>query len=161
MSFGIGATRIVTIAAFLAILSAPCRASEVCENLANLRLPATTIKLAQSVPAGDFTTPDHGKHSAMPAFCRVVASVQTAPDSDIGVEIWLPLDGWNGGFHGNGSGGYGGTFRIGYFGMEIGLKRGYATATTDMGTAPADDVNGDPLIGHPQNGRIGVSFRPM
>ena len=86
----------------------------------------------------------------MPAFCRVVASVKASPDSDIGVEIWLPSDQWKGVFHGNGNGGYAGSLSAGYAGMEAGLRRGYASATTDMGTAPASTLNGDPLIGHPQ-----------
>jgi len=53
-------------------------------------------------------------------------------------------------FHGNGNGGFAGTLSPGYAGMEAGLRRGYASATTDMGTAPATGLNGDPLIGHPQ-----------
>ena len=52
----------------------------------------------------------------MPAFCRVVASVKGAPDSDIRIEIWLPKEGWTGVFHGNGNGGYGGIFDLGYAG---------------------------------------------
>jgi hypothetical protein len=66
------------------------------------------------------------------------------------VEIWLPIDHWMGVFHGNGNGGYAGSLSSGYAGMEAGLRRGYASATTDMGTAPASALNGDPLIGHPQ-----------
>jgi len=141
---------IALTAVSLLALAGPVRAAENCEDLAGLSLPDTTIETAQSIPAGDFVTPDKRTHAAMPAFCRVVASVHAASDSDIGVEIWLPLEGWNGAFHGNGNGGYGGTFHFGYGGMELGVRRGYASATTDMGTAPADDVNGDPLIGHPQ-----------
>ena len=70
--------------------------------------------------------------------------------SDIGVEVWLPVDQWKRVFHGNGNGGFGGSLAAGYAGMEAGLRRGYASATTDTGTAPATGLNGDPLIGHPQ-----------
>jgi feruloyl esterase len=49
-----------------------------------------------------------------------------------------------------GNGGYGGIFYLGYPGMEAAVKRGYASANTDMGTAPSNPLNGDPLIGHPQ-----------
>jgi feruloyl esterase len=121
-----------------------------CEDLAKLKLPDTTIETAQTVPAGDITTSDKITRKAMPAFCRVMASVKDAPDSDIRVEMWLPTDQWKGVFHGTGNGGYGGVFDQGYNGMEYGVKRGYASATTDMGTAPATPLNGDPLIGHPQ-----------
>ncbi|MBS0361715.1 MAG: tannase/feruloyl esterase family alpha/beta hydrolase, partial [Proteobacteria bacterium] len=86
----------------------------------------------------------------LPAFCRVTAHVRAAPDSDIGVEIWLPLAGWTGVFHGNGNGGFAGALSSGYAGMATGLRRGYATATTDTGTAPATPLEGDALIGHPR-----------
>ena len=138
-----------TAIACSAALASQCHAMD-CEDLAGLTLPDTTIKSAESIPSGDFTTPDKVKHLGLPAFCRVVASVAATPDSDIGVEIWLPKERWNGVFHGNGNGGYGGTFTFGYIGMEAGLRRGYATATTDMGTAPANDLLGDALTGHPQ-----------
>ena len=108
------------------------------------------ITSAELVAAGTFTGPDKVKQSDLPAFCRVVASVKQAPDSDIGVEIWLPSGPWKGVFHGNGNGGFGGSLSAGYPGMEEGLKRGYASATTDTGTAPATVLNGDPLVGHPQ-----------
>ena len=34
--------------------------------------------------------------------------------------------------------------------MEAAIKRGYGSAVTDMGTAPATPLNGDALVGHPQ-----------
>ena len=92
----------------------------------------------------------------MPAhrsFCRVVARVRSDPGSDVGVEIWLPTEGWTGVFHGNGSGGFGGTFVLGYSGMAEGLRRGFATATTDTGTAPASPLEGDALVGRPRQWR--------
>ena len=118
--------------------------------MVNLKLPNTEIKSAQRFGPGEFAVPGRGKLPDFPAFCRVVASVKPSPDSDIGVEIWLPSDQWKGVFHGNGNGGYAGSLSAGYAGMEAGLRRGYASATTDMGTAPASTLNGDPLIGHPQ-----------
>ena len=129
--------------------STPAFASS-CGDLTGLKLPNTTIETAQSVPAGDYTTPDKVTRKAMPAFCRVLASVTGAPDSDIRIEMWLPTDGWTGVFHSNGNGGYGGIFDLGYPGMEAAIKRGYASANTDMETAPSNPLNGDPLIGHPQ-----------
>ena len=129
--------------------SSPARAAG-CEELRSLKLADTTIDTAESIPAGDFTTPDKMTRRNLPAFCRVVASVKAAPDSDIRVEMWLPNERWKGVFHGNGSGGYGGVFTLAFDGMEAGLKRGFASATTDMGTAPATPLNGDPLVGHPQ-----------
>jgi Tannase and feruloyl esterase len=141
---------LVSAAAGISVFfSSSCWAAS-CQELADLKLPDTEIKSAELVAAGAFIAPDKVKHPGLPVFCRVVASVKAAPDSDIGVEVWLPEDQWKGVFHGNGNGGYGGSLRSGYAGMEAGLLRGYASATTDMGTAPATALNGDPLIGHPQ-----------
>jgi hypothetical protein len=120
-----------------------------CEDLVGLKLPETTITSAESVAAGEFVL-GKTKQADLPAFCRVIASVKRARDSDIGVEIWLPKAGWSRVFHGNGNGGYAGALSGGYGGMIAGLKRGYATASTDMGTAPATALDGDALIGHPQ-----------
>jgi hypothetical protein len=131
----------------LSIGSLPAQAAG-CEDLIDLKIPATTIRIAQSTPAGDYTASDKLKYANMPAFCRVLASVKPAPDSDIEIEMWLPKDGWKGVFHGNGNGGFGGTLASG--GIAAGVKRGYASATTDMGTAPSTPLNGDPLIGHPR-----------
>ena len=80
-----------------------------CVSLATLRLPDTSIANATVVddPAATFKLKD------VPGFCRVVAHVRSAPDSDIRVEIWLPLRGWAGVFHGNGNGGFGGTLEAG------------------------------------------------
>jgi feruloyl esterase len=140
---------ISAIAVFTLVLASAARAAS-CEDMASLKLPNTEIKSAQRFGPGEFPFPGKGKQPDFPAFCRVVASVKSAPDSDIGVEIWLPSGNWNGAFHGNGNGGYAGSMNTGYPGMETGLRRGYASATTDMGTAPASGLNGDPLIGHPQ-----------
>jgi feruloyl esterase len=134
---------------FTLALASPGLAAS-CEDMVNLKLPNTVIKSAQRFGPGEFTAPGRGKQPDFPAFCQVIASVKPSPDSDIGVEIWLPSDQWKGVFHGNGNGGYAGSLSAGYAGMEAGLRRGYASATTDMGTAPASTLNGDPLIGHPQ-----------
>ncbi len=143
------ALRLSAAALFSLVVASPGWAAS-CEDMAGLKLPNTEIKSAQRFGAGEFALPGRGKQADFPAFCRVVASVKPAPDSDIGVEIWLPTDQWKRVFHGNGSGGYAGSLNGGYAGMEAGLRRGYASATTDMGTAPSSTLNGDPLIGHPQ-----------
>src|SRR5271170_2665953 len=140
----------ITAAAVSALaFASPGRAAS-CEDLLNLKLPNTVIKSAQRFGQGEFSATGRGKQPDFPAFCRVVASVKNSPDSDVGVEIWLPGDQWKGVFHGNGNGGYAGSLSAGYAGMEAGLRRGYASATTDMGTAPSSTLNGDPLIGHPE-----------
>ena len=98
---------------------------------------------------GDLTTADKVTRKNLPAFCRVVASVKDAPDSDVRVELWMPNDGWKGVFHVNGNGGYAGVLAYNYGAMEAAIQRGYASAETDLGTAPATPLNGDALVGHP------------
>lgn len=122
-----------------------------CEGLAGLHLADTTITSATMVAKGTASTALKFPVGAdLPPFCRVIAHVRSAPDSDIGVEVWLPIGDWAGVFHGNGNGGFAGTLQAGYGGMLSGLRRGYATATTDTGTAPATMLDGDALIGHPR-----------
>ncbi|WP_044330808.1 tannase/feruloyl esterase family alpha/beta hydrolase [Sphingomonas hengshuiensis] len=124
-----------------------------CTALAGLKLPDTTIASAVLVPAKPAEKTIAGDVPGYRSFCRIVAQVRSEPGSDIGVEVWLPAQGWTGVFHGNGSGGFAGTFALGYSGMVEGLRRGFATATTDAGTAPASPLEGDALIGQPRKWR--------
>lgn len=66
--------------------------------------------------------------------CRVVGHF----DGDIGFEVWLPVDGWNGRFLGTGTGGNAGFPN--FVDMARGVELGFAAASTDTGHA-ADDVS--------------------
>jgi hypothetical protein len=72
------------------------------------------------------------------------------PDSLINIELWMPTDSWNGRFEGTGNGGYAGTVALSVPAMISGLKSGFAVASTDMGTAPSSNNDGDALAGHPE-----------
>jgi hypothetical protein len=124
-----------------------------CAALGRMSLADTKIESAAIIPARLPQTSLAGDVPGYPAFCRVVARVRAEPGSDVGVELWLPAEGWTGVFHGNGSGGFAGTFTLGYAGMAEGLRRGFATATTDAGTAPATPLEGEALIGQPRKWR--------
>ena len=124
-----------------------------CTELARLNLPDTTVVSAVLVPARPTESTITGEVPGYRSFCRVVARVRSEPGSDVGVEVWLPAQDWTGVFHGNGSGGFAGTFALGYSGMVEGLRRGFATATTDAGTAPATPLEGDALIDQPRKWR--------
>ena len=93
-----------------------------CEALSKLVLPDTSITVAQSVPAGEFTlpedlgpdqvrapgvTPAAGVLKKLPSFCRVAATLKPTSDSDIKVEIWMPQANWNGKYEAVGNGGMG------------------------------------------------------
>ena len=67
------------------------------------------------------------------------------PDSDIRVEVWLPLSGWNRKVQAAGNGGLGGT--IPYPALAAAVKAGYATAGTDTGHVGG---NADFVAGHPE-----------
>ena len=120
-----------------------------CESLVGTTVAGGTVQSATAVPAGDYTPP--GQTSAitgLPAFCRVTATMRPTPDSNIGVELWMPRQNWNGRFLGTGNGGGGGA--IAYItGIAEGLKRGFAAANTDLGTAPDPNL----VIDHPERWR--------
>jgi feruloyl esterase len=109
-----------------------------CENLKSLSLRNTTIVSAQAVPAGPFTpapAPGAGgpppATTVLPAFCRVQATLAPSPDSSIAIEVWMPLERWNGKFEAVGGGGWAGV--ISYPALALALQEGYATASTDTG----------------------------
>src|SRR5213594_453010 len=117
-------------------------AAAACDSLASMALPHATITLARIVEPGAFTPPAATPNPPaaigqafrnLPAFCRVEAALAPSSDSDIKVEVWLPLSGWNGKFQAVGNGGWAGT--ISYGAMAGALRRGYATASTDTGHA--------------------------
>ena len=68
---------------------------------------------------------------ALPAYCRVAVTSKPSADSDIKIEVWLPASGWNGKFEAVGNGGWNGT--IDRNALAAGVRRGYATASTDTG----------------------------
>ena len=90
-----------------------------CAALAGLKLANTTFESAMLVPTKPAETTIAGEVPGYRSFCRVVARVRSQPGSDIGVELWLPTQGWTGVFHGNGSGGFGGGGGAGYQGMLL------------------------------------------
>jgi feruloyl esterase len=111
-------------------------AADSCESLAKLALPNTTITRAETVAAGAFTPPKPFGFPApgfkdLPAFCRVATEIKPTPDSDIKMEVWMPLTGWNGKFQGVGNGGWSGEIWYPFIGAA--LANGYAAASTDTG----------------------------
>ena len=119
-----------------------------CESLANFSLAHGTITTAKSISPGAFVPEGSPPIPDLPAFCRVAATLTPSPDSDIRIEVWMPTVGWNGKYEGTGNGGFAGN--ISYGGLASGLRRGYALANTDMGTAHPSTVNADAFIGHPE-----------
>jgi len=119
-----------------------------CQALVQLSLPDTTILKAEAVKAGKLTPPSDDKnpiYGTLPDFCRVTAESHPSTDSQIKIEVWLPLNGWNGRFLGLGNGGFAGS--IGYAGLARAVKRGYASGATDTGHSTQ---GAEWALGHPE-----------
>lgn len=116
-----------------------------CESLAQLALPNTKITSAQTITGGEFTPTGRTAIKDLPAFCRVAATLTPSTDSDIKIEVWFPLEGWNGKYRGQGNGGFAGS--IAFDAMAAAIKLGYATAGTDTGHTGND---ASWALGHPE-----------
>ena len=88
------------------------------------------VTAAESVPAGPFASAN-GPVTIAAEFCRVAMVVKPSDDSDIRVEIWLPVAAWNGKFQGIGNGGFAGS--IDFAALAAAVANGYAAASTDSG----------------------------
>ncbi len=126
-----------------------------CERLAKSEFPNASITSAKAIAAGAFVGPPQafsgGDLSAfykkLPAFCRIVAKATPTADSDITVEVWMPLAGWNGKLQGLGNGGFAGL--IDYFELGAGIAKGYAAVATDAGHT-GSPIDAAWAIGHPE-----------
>jgi feruloyl esterase len=103
------------------------------EAVQKIKLPGFVIQEVQEVKSGEFRMADGKFYAHLPEFTRVVILAKPSPDSNIRIEIWLPDQSWNGRFLGTGNGG--GAGNISYSSLVSGIKRGFATANTDMGTS--------------------------
>jgi feruloyl esterase len=115
---------------------------DACSALSHLKIANTKQIRAERI-SGNWKSPGGDSFADLRPFCRVSVLSAPAPDSNIGIEVWLPEAGWNGRLLGNGNGGGAGSFNYGALGQA--LARGFATASTDMGTSP----NADGVTGHP------------
>ncbi|SER09375.1 feruloyl esterase [Faunimonas pinastri] len=127
----------------------PALAAGSCEDLRSLQLPHMTVKSASRIAQDGFRPPaSEGKESTAltgPAFCRVEVEAAPTPDSQIGLEVWVPEGAaWNGKLLGVGNGGYSSV--LDYKEMAAALRRGYAAVATDDGHQ-GEDLRF--VIGHP------------
>jgi feruloyl esterase len=130
---------LMSVTAVLVLGAAGQASAATCAELSSaLKLPNVTVTMAQEVAAGAFTAPaarggrgGGPNYSDLPAFCRVAATLKPTPESDIKMEIWMPAAGWNGKFQMTGNGGWNGNVDVNA--IAAGLRRGYATASTDTG----------------------------
>ena len=114
-----------------------------CGDLTSFSIMEGTVTSAYLVETGAFTPPvaPGGRapsrasvtrtYGGLPAFCRVIATLRPTNDSNITVEVWMPLSGWNGKYQAVGNGAFRGS--ISHSAMAAALANGYATSSTDTG----------------------------
>src|SRR5215831_2328559 len=146
--------RVLVLGVVLVCAASPSNAAT-CESLSSLSLPNTTITLAQTVAAGSFTAPARGGQAPgrglsfndLPEFCRVQATLKPSIDSDIKMELWLPVAAkWNSKLRGTGNGGLGGGAGVNAGALANGVRRGYATAGNNTG----HDGDSSYALDHPE-----------
>ncbi len=123
-----------------------------CESVAALTLPSAKVTTAQQMAPGVFTPPGPPPPAGvatvfarLPEFCRVTATLTPSSDSDIKIEVWLPVSGWNGKFQAVGNGGWNGS--IPYAALANAVIAGYATVGTDTGHVGNTSAF---ALGHPE-----------
>lgn len=130
-------------------------ATHSCESLAQLELLSARVVSAETVAAGTLTPPataawlrgNPDLYKSLGPFCRVTVQAAPSKDSDIKIEVWLPAEGWNGNFRGQGNGGFAG--EIGYGSMAMAVLQKYATAGTNTGHS-AEGTDASWALGHPE-----------
>src|SRR5438309_10615788 len=96
-------TRHTILILIVASLSVRGGDSKACTDLLSYPLSAGTITKADTVEGNS------SAEGAVPAYCRVAATLKPSADSDIKMELWLPLRDWNGKLEANGNGGWTGS----------------------------------------------------
>src|SRR5579864_4703765 len=145
----------LAISYLLCISATLASAQDACERLIGTKIPNATITLAQTVAAGTFVGPAMAFtgqdltefYKSLPAFCRVVAEAKPTADSDIKIEVWMPVSGWNGKLQGIGNGGFAGLIDDHQLGTA--MSKGYAATATDAGHT-GTPVDARWALGHPE-----------
>jgi hypothetical protein len=130
-------------------------ANDACSKLSNLQIPLAAITMAKTFQAGTFPPQPSpfgggdmaGFYSKLPAFCRVMAVAKPSADSNIVIDIWMPLAGWNGKLQGTGNGGFAGSYDIA--GLATLMSKGYAAVGTDTGHQ-GSFIDATWALGHPE-----------
>jgi feruloyl esterase len=143
------------LAVFLLASSGVVLAENSCRPLMESKISGATTIFADVVEAGGFAGPPDGSgnrdltapYKGIPAFCRVVVVAKPTTDSEIRIEVWMPLAGWNGKLQGIGNGGFAGT--IDYMQLGAAVSQGYAVTGTSAGHIAATPLDASWALGHP------------
>lgn len=148
----------LVLAFLLTGLAPPSFAQPSCEKLKDLQLPNVEITSANLVKSGSFEGSVPTVEGTAPVLlvehCVVKAVARPTTDSEIGIEIWLPAENWNGKYEQLGNGGWAGVI---YEAPLAGaVRRGYVAAVTDDGhkARMTDDgrvvKTAEFAVGHPE-----------
>jgi feruloyl esterase len=148
----------ISLAFLSMVLGKSSFAQQSCQKLKELQLPKVEITSATLVQAGSFASsvPTVAGRATvvLAAHCEVKAVAHPTSDSEIGIEIWLPTENWNGKYEQLGNGGWAGAIHEAP--LAGALRRGFAAAATDDGHqgGVTDDGHGtrtaEFAIGHPE-----------
>jgi feruloyl esterase len=133
-----------------------------CDHLKSLSVANTSWMAAENIAAGPIPRPFGAGRGPggpdpqaggrgglqplmLPAYCRVAATLRPSSDSDIKMELWMPVENWNGKFQMVGNGGWARV--ISFPQMGAALREGYATASTETGHQGG---NGMFALDHPE-----------
>jgi hypothetical protein len=112
--------------------------AEDCGKLTAMKLPHVTLTSADQVST-EGATPI--------TYCRIRIASKPTADSDIRIELWIPVGpAWNGKFEQVGNGGFAGAIPSSR--MARALALGYAVAGTDDGHQAADNTDASWALNH-------------
>jgi pimeloyl-ACP methyl ester carboxylesterase len=121
-----------------ALIVAFAARAEDCGKLTEMKLPHAIVTSAEQTSTEGATKI---------AYCRVRATSKPTTDSDIRIEVWIPLgSAWNGKFEQVGNGGFAGVIPSGRMARVVAL--GYAVAGTDDGHQAADNTDASWALNH-------------
>ena len=108
-----------------------------CADVAHLSIDGAHIDAVTAKSFPEFQEIGAFKIPPLPvttSYCRVDATLSSAPGSVIHTEVWLPLaEAWNGKLVAVGNGGYGGSLGPPRLSMRTIIAKGYVTAADDLG----------------------------
>ncbi|MET0271545.1 MAG: tannase/feruloyl esterase family alpha/beta hydrolase [Phenylobacterium sp.] len=131
--------RLLIAAGAALALGAPglARAETACADLTSVKLPHAEVTAASVEKSGDKQV------------CKVSVTSRPTTDSDIRIEVWIPLgEAWNGKFLQLGNGGFAG--QINSLFLRGLASQGYATAGTDNGHQSKVGTSASWALGHPE-----------
>jgi feruloyl esterase len=126
---------LATLLAFAAAGAA--KAETACADLAKVAMPHATVTAVATETIGQAGA------------CRIEVTSRPTVDSDIRIEVWIPVGAaWNGKFVQFGNGGLAGSIHSGF--LKGLAARGFAAAATDDGHQSVHDTDADWALGHPE-----------